>query len=373
MRAKKKMLKNKNKLLYQRIKKVKASLKEKKLDALIISSLHNRYYLTGWLGDEDSGFVLVTPSDSYIITDSRYTEHAIKETTGFEIVETREGIGPSLKDIATKQKLKKVGYESRHISVHSLRRLEKYLVSTKLIATSFLIEELRSIKEPIELDFIKGAVNIAEGSFKHILGFIKVGMKEEEIAWELEKKMKENGAKALAWDPIIVATGANSSMVHWGASDSKVKEGNQVLLDYGCSYRGYVSDISRVIFVGEPTGEQEKIYNLVLDAQKLALNLVKAGKQAAIIDKKVRNFLEKHTKYYYRHALGHGVGLEVHELPYVNISRKNKLAVGNVITIEPGIYIPGWGGVRIEDMVLVTKGGYKLLTKAPKKIEDVTV
>ena len=146
-----------------------------------------------------------------------------------------------------------------------------------------------------------------------------------------------------------------------------------VQLDYGCSWQGYKCDISRVAFVGKPSEEQARIYNLVLEAQNLGLALVKNGKSGAVIDLAVRKFLEKQTSHFYRHSLGHGVGLEVHELPYVNARRKSRLEAGNVITIEPGIYIPHWGGVRIEDTVLVTKDGYQTLTKAPKQIKEVTI
>ena len=357
----------------QRLADVRRRLKRRNLDAILISSPSNKFHLTGWRGDAESGFVIISRKKGYIITDSRYTEHATRESINFRIIETGEGVGPSLRELAKGLKLRRIGYESHHISVFSLQRIKKFLKGVRLVPVAHLVEELRSVKDETEVANIKKAANIAEKTFKHILKFIRPGISEKEIAWEMEKFMRSLGAEKMAWDPFVVAAGKNASMAHWGATDAKIKKGDQVQLDYGCFYRGYVCDISRVVFVGKPTEEQKRIYNLVLEAQKLALSFVKAGKQAATIDKKVRNFLGKHTKDHYRHALGHGLGLEVHELPYVDERRKNKLAAGNVITIEPGIYIPGWGGVRIEDMVLVTKDGYKLLTKAPKKISEVTV
>jgi Xaa-Pro aminopeptidase len=329
--------------------------------------------LTGWRGDSESGVLLITQKKKFIITDSRYTEHAIRESVDFEVIETNEGVGPTLREIVAKEKLSRLGYESHYISIFSFKRVKKFLKGTKVVPVAHLIEEVRSVKEEFEVNNIRKSISIAEKTFKHILKYIKVGISEREIAWEMERYMREKGAEKMAWDPFIVAAGKNASMAHWGASSSKIKKGDLVQLDYGCSYQGYVCDISRVVFVGEPTVRQKKIYDLVLAAQKLALSLVKSGKNAATIDKKVRSFLEKSTKHFYRHGLGHGVGLDVHEFPYLNKNRKNKLAEGNVITIEPGIYIPGWGGVRIEDMVLVTKEGYELLTKIPKKIEDVNV
>jgi len=352
---------------------VRRRLKRRNLDAFLVSTPSNKFYLTGWRGDVESGFVLITQKKKFIITDSRYTEHAIRESSGFEVIEIDEGVGPALREIIHKKKLRRIGYESHHLDVFSFKRIKKYLKSVRLVPVAHLVEEVRSVKDEVEIANIKKAVGIGQKAFKHILKFIRPGITEKQVAWEMERYMRGLGAEKAAWDPFIVAAGKNSSVAHWGAGDTKIKKGDSVQLDYGCSFRGYVCDISRVIFVGKPTSEQKRIYNLVLEAQRLALNLVKSGRQAATIDKKVRAFLEKHTKHFYRHALGHGLGLEVHELPYVNILRKNKLAAGNVITIEPGIYIPGWGGIRIEDMVLVTKEGCELLTKAPKKIEEVTI
>ena len=198
-------------------------------------------------------------------------------------------------------------------------------------------------------------------------------MAEKEVAWEMEKFMKEKGVQNMAWSPFIVASGANSSMAHWGATDRKLKKNDMVLVDYGCVWSGYYSDITRVFFVGKPTNEQRRIYNLVLDAQELGKSFVRDGKVGATIDRKVRSFLGKNTKHFYRHSLGHGVGLEVHELPRLSINSKNKLKAGNVVTVEPGVYIPGWGGVRIEDIVVVTKDGCNTLTKAPKDISEVII
>ncbi|OGY24793.1 MAG: hypothetical protein A2126_04730 [Candidatus Woykebacteria bacterium GWB1_45_5] len=237
---------------------------------------------------------------------------------------------------------------------------------------------MRAVKDEIELERIRKAVEVADKTFDRILNFVKPGLTEREIAWEMEKFMKEAGVERLAWEPFIVAAGANSSMAHWGASGTKIKEKDMILVDFGCVYQSYCSDLSRVIFVGKPSAEQVKIYKLVLEAQKFGIGLVKEGRIGSTVDKKTRLFLEKRlsvrqAKNIYRHALGHGVGLEVHELPPLSIRHKHKLAAGNVVTVEPGIYIPGWGGVRIEDMVLVTENGGKVLTKASKKIEEVTV
>lgn len=356
-----------------RIKSARHLLSEKKLDAVLISSQANRYYLTGWQGDEESGFVLITTTNQFAITDSRYTEHAVLETKGFDVVEADQGVGPAFRKIAKSSNLVRIGFESHHLSVYALRRIKKFARGIKLIPTTGLIEALRSIKDEAEAVYISKAASIADEAFLHALTFVRPGKTEKEVAWELEKFMREKGAQSMAWSPFVVAAGKNSSMAHWGAADTKIKKGDMVLLDYGCVYGGYNCDISRVIFVSRPNIEQAGVYNLVLDAQKLGLSLVKEGRLGATIDKKVRNFLEKNTKYSYHHALGHGVGLEIHELPWVNARRKSRLVTGNVVTVEPGIYIPGWGGVRIEDLVLVTKKGCKALSTAPKQIKEVTI
>src|SRR4030067_2237808 len=353
-------------LLKQRESEVRERLKERSLDALLVSSVINRFYLTLWQGDVESGFVLVTPEKNFVITDSRYTEHVSKGTAGFEVVETSEGIGPTLVDLFGKNRLKRVGYESHDLSVFSYQRIKKFTKGAKLVPVAHLIEEIRAVKSDDEVSKLKKSASIAAKAFNHILNVIKPGVTEAEIAWEMEKYMRRTGAEKMAWEPFIVATGPNSSMPHYGAGEGKIKRGDMVQLDYGCSWQGYKCDISRVVFVGKPSEEQARIYNLVLEAQKLGLSLVKDGKSGAAVDLAVRKFLEKETPHFYRHSLGHGVGLEVHELPYVNARRKSRLEAGNVITIEPGIYIPRWGGVRIEDTVLVTKTGCQVLTKAPK-------
>jgi len=360
-------------LLKHRVSEVKKRLKERNLDALLVSSTVNRFYLTAWQGDVESGFVLVTHEKNFIVTDSRYTEHVSRETNGFEVVETSEGIGPTLVDLFGKNRLKRVGYESHDLSVFSYQRIKKFTKGAKLVPVAHLIEEIRAVKRDDEISKLKKSAGLAAKAFNHILNFIKPGVTEAGIAWEMEKYMRDAGAEKMAWEPFIVAVGPNASMPHYGAGDTKVKKGDTVQLDYGCSWQGYKCDISRVVFVGRPSEEQVKTYNLVHQAQELGLSLVKEEALAGLIDRKVQKFLEKHTKYFYRHSLGHGVGLEVHELPYVNARRKGKLEAGNVITIEPGIYIPRWGGVRIEDTVLVTKDGYQVLTKAPKQINEVTI
>jgi len=366
-------------VLEKRLYKLHAKLKKNSLDAFIVSATPNRYYLSGWNGDSESGWVVVTLDKSYILTDSRYTEHATGEAPGFEITEYEASLPEFFGEFSAKLNLKRVGFESHDLSVFNLRRLRRFTKHLKLVPVAHLIEDLRTVKDQVEIENIASAVRIADTAFDYILNFVKPGKTEVEIAWEMEKFMRDAGAEKMAWDPFIVASGQNSSMAHWGASEEKIKKNDMVLVDYGCVVGGYYSDTSRVFFVGRPTTEQKKVYNLVLDAQKLGESLVKEGARGSTIDKKVRSFLEKNlpagrqAQNIYRHSLGHGVGLEIHELPRLSIHSKNKLQYCNVLTVEPGVYIPGWGGVRLEDVVVVEKEGCRVLTKASKDIKEVTI
>ena len=325
------------------------------------------------MGDYESGFVLITPKKSFILTDSRYSEQAIKNTVGFEVLEYDSQVAIFIRDLTKKLKIKRVGYESHDLSVFTFKRLQKYNSHLKFIPIAHLVEDVRSVKDKFEILKLKKVVELADQAFRHILGFVKPGMTEAQVAWEMEKYMRERGAEKMAWNPFIVACGPPPSIAHYNAGNTKIKKNDMVLVDYGCVFDGYHSDTTRVFFVGNPTEEQKKIYNLVLEAQKLGESLIKEGENGAKVDKKVRKFLAKRTKYYYRHSLGHGVGLQVHEEPRLSASSKNRLQEGNVITIEPGVYIPGWGGVRLEDMVAVTKNGCEILTKAPKDLKAVTI
>ena len=363
----------KKEYLLRRLKRIHEHLKKENLDAFLVSQEQNRHYLTGWSSDAESGFVLITSSNSFILTDSRYTEHAVKDSIGFEVLEYESSVSIALRDLSKKLNLNRVGYESHDLSVFAFKKLKRYNTHLNFVPIAYLIEDARSIKDPTEISKLKKAVVIADEAFNYILNLVKPGMTEKEIAWEIEKYMKEAGAQTMAWEPFIVASGPRSSMPHYGAGSMKIKKSDMVLLDYGCVVDGYHSDTTRMIFMGKPSAEQKKIYNLVLEAQRLGESLVKNNIVGSTVDKGTHKFLDKQTKHAYRHSLGHGVGLQVHEEPRLSLRSKNKLKSGNTITVEPGIYIPGWGGVRLEDIVLVTNNGCDIVTKAPKDIRQVTI
>jgi Xaa-Pro aminopeptidase len=360
-----------SRVLAERLKNLRNKLQQKELGAFLVSSQQNRYYFSGWQGDFESGYLLVTQKEAFVITDSRYTEEVSYKIRGWGVKEYSgniyKAVGELIKDLA----LSRIGIESHDFSVFSLRELRKNTKGVKIVPVAHLVEDLRVVKDKFEISLLKRAAEIADSAFVHALKFIKVGMKEKDIAVELESYMKKMGAQKGAWDPFIVAAGENSSMVHYPAGERRIKKGDQILLDWGAVYQGYHSDISRVVFVGKPSSEQVKIYNLVLQAQKKGLEKVKEGTKGKTVDEAARNFLKKETKQAFGHSVGHGVGLEIHELPRVNFKANKKLEKNMVITVEPGVYIPGWGGVRIEDTVLVTKHGYDTLTKATKNLSRV--
>jgi len=235
----------------------------------LISSNANRFYLTGWHADAESGFVLITPRRSLILTDSRYTEHAINQTNDFEVLEYESSVAAFFGDLSKKLNLKRIGFESHDLSVFSFKRLKRYSSKVKFVPVAHIIEDIRSIKDEVEISLLKKAVAIADKAFTHVLNIIKPGMTEGEIAWEMEKFLRGEGAERMSWEPFIVASGANSSMAHWGASNKKIAKNDMVLVDYGCVWKDYHSDTSRVVFVGEPTDEQKTVYNLVLSPLSL--------------------------------------------------------------------------------------------------------
>lgn len=358
-------------ILTKRLNSVRERIQNENLDGFLVSSKHNRYYLTDWEGDEESGYLLITAKRAFVVTDSRYTEEATEKIPHFELAEFGQD-QDFWKNLLLEIKVKKVGFESKDLSVFNLKKFQT-LASVKWIATTDLVETLRSQKDLEEVKLIKKAANICDHAFRYVLANIKVGQAESELAWKMESLMREIGAQKNAWEPFIVASGPNSSKVHYAASDRKIKKGDQVLFDWGCYYEGYASDISRVIFLGTPTDKQIRIYNLVLEAQKKAIKQIAMGRGTIEVDKVAKKTIQEKSEFAFAHAVGHGVGLEVHELPHVNSKTTDEFQIGNVVTVEPGIYEPGWGGVRLEDMVLVKKIGFEILTNSPKNPEQIIV
>lgn len=354
-----------------RLSKLRRKMAKQKTDAMIVTKPENITYLTGFTGS--NGVLLVTKDRNFLLTDWRYKEQVGQEAPEVELYLCK---GSGLKELANlveKLQLIIVGFESHALSFAGYQTVDRMLkkIKVKLEPLSSIVEDLRLVKDAEEIKKIAKAARIGDKAFKHILSFIKPGLAEREVALELEYFMRKRGAAKASFD-IIVASGTRSSMPHARTGNKKLKAGDFVKLDFGAVYDGYCSDMTRTAVLGKTSAQQKKIHELVLEAQKLALGYVKAGKPCREVDGIARNYFKEHGYTdEFGHNLGHGVGLEVHEAPGLGPKSKGVLKENMVATVEPGLYFPGWGGVRIEDLVLIQKDGCKVLTKSSKKLIEI--
>lgn len=361
-----------------RLKKLKEVLLKEKLGGLLVSSPENIAYFCGFWGlspEQHESFLLVTSKNSYLLTDGRYIEAVKQLNTGFKPILTtpNESAFQIIAKLTLKLKIGRLGFEKVNLTVAEFFNLKKNVKSKKLVPTHNLVEGLRAIKEKREILFIQKAVKLADQTFNYILKKIKPGVSETEIAWEIEKFVRERGAQ-LAFPP-IVASGQNSAIPHHRTSDKRLKTKDIILLDFGAKIDNYCSDLTRVIFLGKATDEQKKVYQVVLEAQKRALeflnhesSIINNRLKASAIDRVARDYITSHGYPTIPHSVGHGIGLSCHELPRLGIKSADTLKPRMVHSVEPGIYIPGKFGVRIEDLVLITSSGPKILTQSPKEI-----
>lgn len=349
----------------QKIVQLKEKMKQENIDALLISNLYNIRYLANFTGT--TGLILVTLDKAYFITDFRYTEQAAEEAVGFEIKENKGPIFEEVAKIISDNELKTLGFEENDVTYSSYRNLEK-LLSCELQPVSNFVEDLREIKTDDEIEIIQKAIQIAEQAYEYILDFIKPGMTEIEVANELDFYMRKHGASGVSFDT-IVASGVRSAMPHGVASDKVIDQGDMITIDFGCYYKGYVSDMTRTFAMGEPAEELKKIHAIVLEANKKVTEQARAGMTGAEVDAIARDYITAQGYGdYFGHSTGHGIGLEVHEGPGVNSKNDKQLVENNVITNEPGIYIPGLGGVRIEDDLVIKKDGNVNLNSTSKEL-----
>jgi len=328
----------------------------------VITNLKNIQFLSGFTGDW--AILILSKKKSYLLTDSRFTEQAAKETRGCDIITVKKPFPSYLKSII--KKTKKVAFESNNLHYGSYRKIKKSLPGRKFIPTSGIIEKFRMLKTTEEIEKISKAAKIVDLGFSKICNSIKVGVREIEIASELEYILRSDGSTAHPF-PTIALTSSNSSLPHGQPGMRKIKKGDLFLLDYGATYKGYVSDITRTVVVGKATKKQKKIYNTVLKAQMAAINAIKVGMKLNDIDKTARDIItEAGYGEHFGHGLGHGIGLDIHESPSVSYRSKDIVEEGMVFTVEPGIYIPKWGGVRIEDDVAIVNNKVRILTKSQK-------
>ena len=339
-----------------------------KNDCVIITSPENRRYFTSF--NSSDGFLVITVDEATFFTDSRYIEAAQNQVTVCKSVLLRrvsETIVPYLKE----KNIENIYLETERLTVAELNSLKKAFDFCKVEAkeeVDEIINKARAVKTDYEVDCIKKAQKIAEDAFSHILTFIKEGVTEKEIALELDFFMLKNGAEAVSFETIAVS-GKNSSMPHGVPTDKKIENGDFITMDFGAVYNGYHSDMTRTVIVGKPTEKQKEVYETVLKAQKSALEVLKNGVTGFDADKVARDIIENAGyKENFGHGTGHGVGIEIHESPNLSPYSKAILETGNVVTVEPGIYIPDEFGVRIEDMALITENGYINLTNCEKEL-----
>ncbi|MCB1112910.1 MAG: aminopeptidase P family protein [Chlamydiales bacterium] len=345
-----------------RIKNLQKTLGEKGCDALLIENLVDILYLTGC--DLSLGKVLVTPRTARLIVDSRYYDSCKKHSP----IPTRLLDKETLEKELASLKVDILGFDADHTPYQQYKNLRKLPVALK--ALNHPLAALRMVKDSKEIQALRDAAALGSEGFDYIAKLLKPGITEMEIAVELEIFWKRKGSKALAFDPII-AFGANSAIPHYHPGPVKLKKGMPVLIDIGVNYKHYHSDMTRVLFCGKPDKKMVEIYGIVLKAQELALAQCSPGMRIADLDKTARAYIESQGYgKQFSHSLGHGVGLEIHEAPGIRSACKKseKLEKGMVITIEPGIYIPGTGGVRIEDTVVITKNGCENLTNRSKEL-----
>lgn len=347
-----------------KINKLRSVMQEKNLEAVAVLSPYNRRYLSGFTGS--SGCLYITQTSAKLITDFRYIQQATSQSDAFEIVNQAGPMLSKVNELAEADEIKSMGVETNLITYNDYQALNSGKVSLSTIEGE--IEKIRMVKDEFEIKKIQKASDIVDETYEHILNWIKPGMTENEVNNEMEMFMRSKGATCSSFDT-IVASGHRGALPHGVASDKVIEQGDMITLDYGALYDGYVSDVTRTFAIGEPAEEMKKIYNIVLEAQLAALNQIKPGMTGKEADTIARDIIKSYGYgEAFGHSLGHGIGLEVHEGPGLSQKSDIVLEENMCVTLEPGIYVEGLGGVRIEDDVLVTKNGLQRFTKSSKDL-----
>uniref|UniRef100_A0A7C3MIU4 Aminopeptidase P family protein n=1 Tax=Dictyoglomus thermophilum TaxID=14 RepID=A0A7C3MIU4_DICTH len=336
-----------------RLREIQNKLNKEKIDGIVISSIVNIRYLTGFTGS--TAELVLLKEGGYILVDSRYWEQVHQEVDMVEpvLINGDVNLFSFLKDLSKKEDFKRIAFEGQSFNYFKYKKLIESLLNIELIPVENWVEEMRMVKDDNEIEKIKTALKIAEEAFEEVLEIIKPGISERDLAIELEYQMAKKGSEKIAFDT-IVASGPRAALPHGKASNKKIYGNEFIVFDFGAVYKGYHSDITRTVYIGNPTEEELLIYNIVLEAQKRAEEVIEEGIESSFVDKVSRDIIQENGYgNYFGHGLGHGIGLEIHELPRLSPKGNWVLKKNMVVTVEPGIYIPGRFGVRIEDMVVV--------------------
>lgn len=388
----------------KRTRELGKCLADNGIDGIFITQPENRHYLSGFNGS--AGYLLVSEKKAILATDFRYTEQALNQAPDYEILRIANSITDWMPGLLKDLGIKRLGFEAGSITFDMHSKLHKALfpghlndmpyigkptikpglkpgdstiefklkkggrdggpAGVELVPVNGIVEKLREVKDEEEICLIRKAVEIADIAYTKVAGAIEAGMTERQIAWELEKALRENGSEAIPFE-IIVASGPNAALPHAQPSAREIRDGDAIVIDMGARYGGYVSDMSRTLCIGTADDTFKRVYGTVLDAQRAAMSIIKEGSTGHEADSAARKFIAR-AGYgeAFGHSLGHGVGLAAHELPRLGQGANEKLTAGMVFTVEPGIYLTGWGGVRIEDTVMLVKGKAEAITKAEK-------
>jgi Xaa-Pro aminopeptidase len=336
------------------------------VDGILITNPQNRRYLSNFSGS--SGALLISSDKAVIMTDFRYWEQVSQEVSDFDLEKQGPFFWQSVLEIIQKLNWTKIGFEAGSLTFEEYQNLTNLAPhSMQFVPTSDVVEKLRWIKDEQEIKILAEAERITDSALAKTLEIVKPGLKEKELALEFDHQLRLQGAEGNSFTTIAIS-GERTSLPHGVATDREIRRGDLVLIDCGALYQGYCADLTRTMVVGLASAEQKRIYQIVLRAQEMALNFLKAGLIGAEVDRVARQFLaEQGYGQNFGHGLGHSVGLNIHESPRLSVTEQNPIPVGAVITVEPGVYIPGWGGIRIEDLVVVEKTGIRNLTNSPKK------
>lgn len=348
-----------------KLQKLRTEMNHQNIEALLITSPFNLRYITEFTGT--AGLAFVTQEKAIFITDFRYTEQASEQVKEFDVIQVEKNLTDEAIKTVKSLGIQTLAFEQDYMTYATAMQY-KSKMDIELQPVSDLIEKIRMVKTPEEISILKAAAKIADDAFEHICGFIRPGLTELEVSNELEFFMRKQGATSSSFDT-IVASGLRSALPHGVATDKVIEMGDMITLDYGALYNGYISDITRTVAVGQPSEKMKEIYDVVLKAQELGVEKIGPGMSGIKADAIARDYIK--SKGYgeaFGHSTGHGIGLEVHEGPGLSFKSETILEPNMAVTVEPGIYLPGIGGVRIEDDILITESGNERLTNSTKEL-----